>query len=185
MNGAEVIRRLHQHRSWTNAKLMQAAAALSADVLHRPLPIGQGTLWKTLVHLYAAEYVWLGALQGNETPLVPGDVPELLPGNQEGEGAFGSLNDLAIAWAELEGRWWEFLTNLNDSDLDKAVFKVSTSSRKGKRLATRTGDILLHLCTHAQYTTAQAVNMLRHLGATIPDVMLITLARQSEPAVED
>ena len=39
--------------------------------------------------------------------------------------------------------------------------------------------MLLHLCTHAQYTVAQAVNMLRQAGAeALPDVMLISLARQ-------
>jgi hypothetical protein len=39
--------------------------------------------------------------------------------------------------------------------------------------------VLLHLCTHAQYTVAQAVNMLRQAGlGPLPDVMLITMARQ-------
>jgi len=34
------------------------------------------------------------------------------------------------------------------------------------------------VCTHAQYTTAQVINMLRQLGAQpLPDPMLITLAR--------
>ena len=39
--------------------------------------------------------------------------------------------------------------------------------------------MLLHVCTHAQYTTAQLVNMLRQLGVDrLPDVMLISMARQ-------
>jgi uncharacterized damage-inducible protein DinB len=46
-------------------------------------------------------------------------------------------------------------------------------------MATSRGDVLLHVCTHAQYTTAQAVNMLRQVGVEkLPDTMLITLARQ-------
>ena len=59
---------------------------------------------------------------------------------------------------------------------------MSTSSGFGRRLAVRRGDVLLHLSLHAQYTTAQAVNMLRRLGVSpLPDVMLITLARAQHP----
>ncbi|QDT90437.1 DinB family protein [Gimesia algae] len=62
--------------------------------------------------------------------------------------------------------------------LDELVSKRSTSSGKGRVQQTRCVDILLHVCTHAQYTTAQVVNMLRQLGAEpLPATMLITLAR--------
>ena len=67
---------------------------------------------------------------------------------------------------------------------DETVYKVSTGSGRGRRFGTRRADVLLHLCTHAQYTAAQAVNMLRQAGAEgQPDVMLISLARrESEDA---
>lgn len=43
---------------------------------------------------------------------------------------------------------------------------------------TSRGDILLHVCTHAQYTLAQVVNMLKQAGAEkLPETMLIALAR--------
>ena len=59
------------------------------------------------------------------------------------------------------------------------VYKVSTSSWAGGRFGTRRSDILLHVCTHGQYTTAQVVNMFRQVGvAALPDVMLISLARE-------
>jgi hypothetical protein len=52
----------------------------------------------------------------------------------------------------------------------------------GARLATRRSDVLLHVSTHAQYTTAQIVNMLRHVGVQkLPETMLISLARQESP----
>jgi hypothetical protein len=41
--------------------------------------------------------------------------------------------------------------------------------------------VLLHVCTHAHYTVAQGINMLRRLGVPtdrLPDPMLITLSRQ-------
>jgi uncharacterized damage-inducible protein DinB len=176
MNARDVICRLHEHRAWVNRKLLEAAKNLSDEALHRPLAIGQGSVWRSLLHLHAAEYGWLGALLGNEQAILPGDVAHKLPGNQEGEAGIRSLEDLAARWDELESRWQKYLEGLDPNSLDEPVFKVSSN---GLRRATRRSDILLHVCTHAHYTTAQVVNMLRQLGAELlPDPMLITLARQ-------
>lgn len=176
MNGVEVVRRLHQHRKWANEKLVAAAGAISEKNLRKSFPIGQGSIWKSLTHMLAAEFVWLECLLGDENPLMKGDVPGKLPGNQEGPGAIGSLDELATLWQQLETRWQSYLAGLAEADLDQLVPKVSS---QGKLHSTRRGDILLHVCTHAQYTTAQVINMLRQAGAEqLPDPMLITLARQ-------
>jgi uncharacterized damage-inducible protein DinB len=127
----------------------------------------------------AAEYVWLEALIGNAEGLFPGDVRGRLPGNQEGEGALTGLDDLSTRWHDLDRRWRAYLAALTDESLDEVVTRVSSRSGANLRLDTRRADVLLHVCTHAQYTTAQLVNMLRQLGLDgLPDVMLISMARQ-------
>ena len=142
-----------------------------------PFQIGQGSIWKSLVHLYAAEYVWLEALMGNEESLVSGDLPGKLPGNQQGEGGVTDLADLRLKWSELEKRWSVRLANLSPAWLEEVVYRKSASL--GTRLGLRRSDVLLHVCTHAHYTAAQVVNMLRQVGVErLPDVMLISLARQ-------
>jgi uncharacterized damage-inducible protein DinB len=178
MNSAEVVRRLHQHRAWVNRKLIDAAGTLKPEDLKRPLPIGQGSVWKSLLHMYAAEYVWLESLLGDEAPRVKGDVSGKIPGNQEGAGAIASFDELVTLWHALDVRWQAYLEKLTDADLDLVIYKVNT---RGERHATRAGDILLHVCTHAHYTTAQVVNMLRQLAvAPLPDPMLISLAREEK-----
>ena len=113
---------------------------------------------------------------GNENPLTPGDVPGCLPGNQEGHDAMTSLPELTSRWTQLSQRWDAYLSALTPESLTDAVYKVSSIS--GQRQATQRSDILIHVCTHAQYTIAQVVNMMRHAGAdSLPDTMLITLAR--------
>jgi uncharacterized damage-inducible protein DinB len=179
MNAIDLIYRLHQHRAWVNEELLAAAEQLSADQLRQSFPIGQGSIWKSLLHLYAADFVWLEALQGNESGVAPGDLPGQLPGNQQGPNPISSPQELKSKWSDLTQRWSTYLRQLGPETLDDIVYRISTSSGFGKRHGTRRVDILLHLCTHAQYTTAQVVNMLRHCGAkNLPDVMLITLARQ-------
>jgi uncharacterized damage-inducible protein DinB len=172
-----IVQRLHQHRRWVNQNLVAAAAPLSHEQLHERFPIGQGSVWKSLVHLYAAEYVWLEVMLGNDDPVAPGDLPGKIPGNQEGQGGLRSLGELRDQWERLAERWSGYLAALTEPALDEPVYKIAFST--GKRAATRKSDVLLHVCTHAQYTTAQIVNMLRHLGVEkLPDTMLITLARQ-------
>lgn len=176
MNAVDLVRRLHQHRCWVNQNLIETTSPLTDDQLRAPYPIGQGSIWMSLVHLYAAEYVWLETLLGDQDPVVPGDLPRMIPGNQRGEGAIASLEELCQKWAALDLRWTDYLAKITEESLDEPVTKVS--SLTGKRSATRRGDILLHLCTHAQYTTAQVMNMLRQTGVTsLPEVMLISLAR--------
>jgi uncharacterized damage-inducible protein DinB len=166
---------------WVNHQLLDAVQSLGEEQLRRPLPIGQGSVWKTLTHLLAGEYVWLEALCGNDDPLMPGDLPGRLPGNQKAAGAMASLDELRAKWRALDGRWNDYLRTLTDNALEEVVYKVSTSSGFGKRHGTRSADVLLHVCTHAQYTTAQLVNMLRQLDVTsLPDVMLISMARHEQ-----
>ncbi len=178
MDAVELLKRLHQHRTWVNHHLLTVAGQLSEDQLSSPFQIGQGSIWKSLVHLYAAEYVWLEALLGNENPLAQGDLPGKLPGNQQGEGRISGLAELREKWSVLDQRWSEYLASLTPNGLDDLVSKKITSSGPGKRLATRRVDVLLHVSTHAHYTAAQVVNMFRQSGVeNLPDTMLISLAR--------
>lgn len=121
---------------------------------------------KTLAHLHAAEAVWLAAINGEADPPSPFHF------------RFGSLAQLEAAWDESEQGWSKLLDALSDGDLAKPVTKKA--SLTGETSDTPLLDVLLHVCTHAQYTTAQAVNMLRRLGVPgdqLPDSMLITMSR--------
>ena len=176
MNAVELLQRLHQHRAWVNGNLLTAAATLRDEQVRSPFAIGQGSIWKSLVHLYAAECVWLEALLGNEEFVVPGDVPGKLPGNQQGQGGVTDLADLRRKWSELENRWAGYLAGLSPAALEDVVYRQSASL--GTRLGVRRRDVLLHVCTHAHYTAAQVVNMLRQAGVDrLPETMLVSLAR--------
>jgi hypothetical protein len=124
-----------------NGNLLTTAASLSEEQLRSPFQIGQGSIWKSLVHLYAAEFVWLEALLGNDDPLIQGDLPGKLPGNQLGEGGITNLDDLQAKWIALEQRWNGYLASLTPESLDELVYKKSTSYGLGKRYAPRRSDV--------------------------------------------
>ncbi|QDT41469.1 DinB family protein [Gimesia alba] len=174
----KLILRLHEHRRWANQRLLESVQMLSESQCMQEFAIGQGTIWQSMLHLYAAEYIWLEALLGDENPLLPGDLEGEIPGNQKAEGAIQSVSELKQKWEALEQRWINYLEQLTEAALNEFIQKRSNSSGKGRVYQTRRSDVLLHVCTHAHYTAAQVVNMLRHAGATcLPDLMLITLAR--------
>jgi len=180
MNAVDVIRRLHEHRLWTNHHIREAAAKLSPEALRQAYPIGQGSIWKSLCHLYGAENVWLEALLGNAGAVTPGDVAGKIPGNQEGPDAIPMLDRLEAVWSALDTRWQSYLAGLTVEALDQPVARlVSAGKLAGQPITTLRSDALLHVCTHAAYTTAQVVNMLRQAGvAPLPDAMLISMARR-------
>ncbi len=172
-----LLERLHQHRAWVNNNLLAAAAQLNDDQLRRSFPIGQGSVWKSLTHLYAAEYVWLAALEGEEQAITPGDLPGELPGNQQAANAVSNIDELRQNWMGLEKRWQHYLAALTPESLDEPVYRFSQAFRE--RIGSRRSDVLMHVCTHAQYTTAQVVNMLRQLGLEkLPATMLMAMGRQ-------
>src|SRR5262245_42088899 len=127
MNSVSVIRRMHQHRAWVNENLLAAAGALGEEKLRQTFAIGQGSIWKSLVHLYAAEFVWLEALLGNASGLTPGDLPGRIPGNQQGENALASLAELSDAWRKLANRWSDYLGTLTEQALDEPVYRFAAS----------------------------------------------------------
>ena len=181
MNAVSAVLRMHHHRCWVNAKLLAASSDLTDVQRRTSFEIGQGSIWQTLLHLMGAEYIWLEIVMGNPNPIMPGDLPGRLVGNQLADDGMRSMAELTANWAELDARWRQYLSELQPSDLTKEFSKASTTSSDGQRHATSLLDILLHVCTHAHYTTAQLINMLRQLGVDdLPDPMLITMAREGD-----
>ena len=170
------LHRLHHHRAWSNHQLLQSAAALSPDQLRQRFDIGQGSVWQSLLHMYAAEYIWLETILGNDDALCPGDVRGQLAGNQLGPDGIQSLDELRSRWSALEARWSEYLANLSADSLDEQIQRRTTVVSGNQPFICTRSDALLHVCLHAHYTLAQVINMLRHLGIqNLPPRMLTQL----------
>jgi hypothetical protein len=103
--------------------------------------------------LYAAELCGWRRFLGNDSGLSPGDLPGKMLGNQMGEGGISSLAELREKWRQLQSRWEVYFAGLTAEALDERAYRVAASTRQ--RLATKCSDVLLHVCTLAQYTTAQ------------------------------
>lgn len=173
------FKRLLDHHVWSLDKILKISYSLPHENLHRVFAIGQGSIWRSLCHLVAADQIWLASLQGNPVAVFKGDNPDELPGNQKADDAFRSLEELESYWRGLLGDWEAYLSNLEEKELAQLAFRKSSSSFGGRTIGVPKSDVILHLFLHAHYTKAQIINMFRQLGVTdLPDPMLMTLARQ-------
>jgi uncharacterized damage-inducible protein DinB len=163
MHAVDVVRRLQSYRAWVNRQLLTSARALTAEELRRPFEIGQGSVWSSLVHLFGADRLWLDAFTAHDaTPFTRDD-------------EFDGLDALTTAWSDVERGWDALLDALHEDDLARTVVRFD---RTGNRVTVEALDAHLQLCTHAAYTAAQVVNMMRHLGVhPLPSTMLLEQAR--------
>ena len=165
MEADHLLRRMHAHKRWANRRLFDAVAALPERDRRRAFSIGRGSAWATIVHLWGVDEAWIRTLAGEEDATIPG------------EGAVADPAALAAAWAETDGRWDALLAGLPGEDLDRMVFRSSTSTG-GRRRGMPLADVLVHVCTHAQSTGAQLLNILRRLRVEpLPAISLTTLSR--------
>lgn len=164
MTAADTIRRLHHHRLWTRGKILAAARTCTDAELRRPVEMGVGSLFGTIVHLWGAEMVWANVLE-------EGDPAFMIPSAD----SFPSLAALEEAWKPLDARWAKLLDRAGD---DAFLAKPMPRVRDGRTFTTNAHDIYLHVCTHQHYHAAQISNMLRQLGKALGPNDLIVMARE-------
>jgi len=159
----ETIRELYEYNRWANDRVMNVAVGLSDEQLDRPFDMGSGSLRKTLRHIYGAERFWYERVKGPEYGAFP---------RSRDVSTASALFDAACRLATARTTW---LDSLDASDLDSpATYTLDNGVTHTDRL----GDILLHVCNHDTHHRAQALNMLRQMGAVVPEIDYIEWIRE-------
>jgi uncharacterized damage-inducible protein DinB len=157
------LRRLFDYNRWANVRLLDVAAALSAEELGRDLESSFPSVLATLVHGLGAEWIWLERWKGTSPT------------------AFPDPADLASV-AAVRARWnevWEdqraFVAGLDDGDVARPVtYRLFSGAVDTRPL----GELLRHVVNHATYHRGQVVTMLRQLGKTPPPTDYIRWLRE-------
>jgi uncharacterized damage-inducible protein DinB len=155
MTGFDAHRSLLRYNDWANEQIERAAAVLSDEQLDRPFEMGMVTLRKTMQHIRDAECVWLKRWQAQ------GEVP--WPADGGSEAILGIGEQLRRNARERDA----FLTTVGESELTRVI---TYRDSKGSRFQAALGDMILQMCVHSTHHRAQAVNMLRRLGASPPEL---------------
>jgi len=147
----ELLRRCLAYGDWAWGLVTTAAAALTDEQLDRPLEIGLGTLRKTLLHIRDAEQWWLENWRGEAVA----DFPKL--------GEETTIEELQAFFRATASARDVYLAGLTDENLARPV---PARVRPGLELGFRLGESVVQLWYHGTHHRAQAVNLLRQLGAT-------------------
>lgn len=139
-----------RYSDWANARLLGCAGGLSDEQLDRGFDMGLGSLRRTLLHILAGESVWLQRWQGRAETKWPDESEKLNAPAMRGR--------FEACFEERRA----FLGEVGTSDLARVV---TYRDSKGALYKASLGDMLLQVCVHSQHHRAQAVNMLRHVGA--------------------
>jgi uncharacterized damage-inducible protein DinB len=152
------IQQLFSYTEWANALVLDAAEKLTREQLHADRQISYGSIFGTLSHMGAAEWLWLDRWRGNSR--VGGNVWE------EWANSVGTeLASLRSEWLKVaEGRQ-ALLASLSDADL---LVEQPFKRMNGEEHSLPLGSQMQHVVNHATLHRGQVVGMIRQLGITPP-----------------
>jgi uncharacterized damage-inducible protein DinB len=149
---------------WANARLFEAALALSDADYRRDVGAFFRSMHGTLNHLLLTDRIWLKRLTSE------GDHPNRLDAIIHEE-----RRALAMSRADEDDRIIQYVASLDDAALDAMQTYVNTS---GKTFKDRTRDILAHLFNHQTHHRGQAHTILSICtGREPPSLDLIAMQR--------
>ena len=163
MLNPEVSRHHLAYSRWANARLVEAAEALSPEELTRDFRTADKSVLGTLFHIFSAERVWLARVE--ESNSVP---PYVKPEDQ-------NLPQLRSDWPGVQERWSKWVESLDDAALSRPV---AYRDLQGNVWNTPPWQIILHLVNHGTHHRGQVSGFLRAFGQTPPQLDLIAYYRQ-------
>lgn len=149
------IRTLLLYGQWANDRLIAAASQRPDGDLDKVFDVGRGTLRKTLLHILAGETVWLQRWQGRV------DVP------WPDEDARVSPSEMQRQFHSCARARDDFLATMVPGSL---TAQIRYRDSLGGTFSASLADMMIQMCVHSTHHRAQAVNILRRLGADPPEL---------------
>jgi uncharacterized damage-inducible protein DinB len=158
---ADTLRMHLDYTAWASQRLLDAAAQLSPQELTHDFKTADKTVLDTLVHIYAADRIWLARVQGEpRTSFVdPADRDFVL---------------LQAEWPALLQRWKLWLRDFTDDDVQRPI---TYHDMKGRPYAQPAWQIIMHLVNHGSHHRGQVSGFLRSMDHTPPPLDLIAYYR--------
>lgn len=159
------LNELYDYNEWANGRILDAVAELSDAELWKDLGSSFSSVGATVVHLLAAEWVWVSRWEGTS--------PRSMPDGWSG----GAVDEMRDRWKEVQERQRAFLGTLGEEDLDRVVDYANLAGEP-RRSSIR--QMLRHVVNHSSYHRGQVVTMQRQLGRAAPSTDLILYFRTVE-----
>ena len=146
----EDIQQLYKYNKWANDTVLHSVSPLSNEELTRQLGGSFPSVRDTLVHIMAAEWIWLRRWKGVS--------PRALFNASE----FPNLEAVKGYWSEIQTEQVAFVSDVTDESLNEIIKYVNT---KNQTWQYPLGRLMQHVVNHSSYHRGQVANFLRQLGA--------------------
>ena len=158
----DVLRSHLAYTTWATQRLVGAAAQLSPEELTHDFKTADRSVLGTLVHVYAADRIWLARLtQAPSAPFVTD--------------ADYRLSVLQEDWPALYVRWQRWANALTEDGVHAIAAYKDT---KGNPYSQPVWQIVLHVVNHGTHHRGQVAGFLRALGRTPPPLDLSAYYRE-------
>jgi uncharacterized damage-inducible protein DinB len=153
------------YHAWATRRLMDAVEGLSDEELGRDFGTADKSVLDTLVHVYAADRLWLGRILGHPNPGFAGFITP----------ADRSLAVLQKDWPALLEGWKQWAAGLTE---ERALEPLSYADLKGGARKEPLWQIVFHVVNHGTHHRGQVSGFLRTMGRVPPGLDLIIYYRE-------
>jgi len=150
------------YTAWASRRLVDATARLTPEELKRDFQTADHSPLGTLVHVFAADRIWLAR--------VTGAAPQ--PFISEAD---YSLAVLQNDWPALNERWRQWAQPLTDQSAQTVLAYKDT---KGNSYSQPIWQLILHVVNHGTHHRGQVSGFLRAMGQTPPPLDLVAYYRE-------
>lgn len=160
-----IVQRYFAYHDWATQRLLDLVAACDDAALDRPFAMGPGSIRKTLIHLHDVEPFWYR----NWT--VGG-------ANFQRTAPSTSIADLRASWHAHAQQRNRYVADINDAE----ALRVIAASFGGPVFNIQVLESMLQIVGHGTHHRAQAINMARQCGLTVPLFDYALMLRDEEEA---
>lgn len=147
------VRFLFDYTEWANHLIFEAASKLNDEEYRRNLGASHRSIHGTLVHMLAAEWIWLERWRGAS------------PAGLWKEEDYPTQGEIRSRWDQVEAERKEYIAGLSDFGLARELNYTNT---KGEAFSYSLIRLMQHLVNHSTLHRGQLVAMMRQLGYEPP-----------------
>jgi uncharacterized damage-inducible protein DinB len=148
MSVKDLLLQYAKYNQWAHKKLLDLIMELKPEQQHAVVPSSFNSLYKTILHVWSAESLWLGRLN-------------LAPAKISDDPFNGSMEDLCRAMESVDQQWVDWVASKDE----KLLSEVIHYNNKAGLPFQQSYDLLLHhIFNHSTYHNGQLVTILRSLG---------------------
>lgn len=160
---ADTLRTHLRYTEWASKRLVEAATKLTEEELNRDFKHADKSVLGTLVHVFAADRVWISRVKGN----VPARFIDIEKD--------GHLSVLQSEWPKVLAEWHDYAAGLTDEGVGEVAHY---KDMKGNAHATPLWQIILHVVNHGTHHRGQVSAMMRSMGHSPLPLDLIAYYRE-------